>query len=60
MRGTVLDGRRNRGKAIDIQEAAALPDASAVAPVARQSVDALIAGLTEAQRKELARKLLGL
>ena len=60
MSGTVLDGRRNRGKAIDIQEAAALPDASAVAPVARQSVDALIAGLTDDQRKELARKLLGL
>lgn len=60
MRGTVLDGRRNRGKAIDIQETAVLPDASAVAPVARQSVDALIAGLTDDQRKELARKLLGL
>ena len=60
MRGTVLDGRRNRGKAIDIQEAAALPDASAVAPVAQMPVDALIAGLTDDQRKELARKLLGL
>lgn len=61
MRGTVLDGRRNRGNAIDIQETAALPDASAVAPVtAKPSVDALIAGLTDDQRKELARKLLGL
>ena len=61
MRGGVLDGRRNRNKAIDIQETAALPDASAVEPVtARPSVDALIAGLTDDQRKELARKLLGL
>ena len=60
MRGGVLDGRRNRGKAIDIQETAALPDVSAVAPVAKLPVDALIAGLTDDQRKELARKLLGL
>lgn len=60
MRGTVLDGRRNQGKTIDIQETAALPDLSGIAPVAQMPVDALIAGLTENQRKELARKLLGL
>ena len=60
MRGTVLDGRRTQGGAIDIQESAALSDASAVAPAAQMSVDALIDGLTDAQRRELARRLLGL
>lgn len=56
MRGTVLEGRRSRGKAIDVPKAIA----SAAAPAAQTSVDAFIAGLTETQRKELARKLLGL
>ena len=56
MRGTVLDGRLNRGRALDRRKSAA----SALTPVGPMSVDAFIAGLSEAQRKELARKLLGL
>ena len=53
MRGGVLDGRTQSDKTI------ADSHADAVAP-AQPSVDALIAGLTVDQRKELARKLLGL
>lgn len=53
MRGSVLDG--NAPAAIDATTNAA------VAPVAHSiSIDAVIASLTEEQRKELARKLLGL
>ena len=48
MRGTVLDG-----------DAITAPEPTAVATVT-PSVDEVIAGLTDEQRKELARKLLGL
>ena len=61
MRGTVLAHRRSKGNVICLHETAALPNAPAAAPIeAKPSVDALIAGLTDNQRKELARKLLGL
>ncbi len=54
MAGTVLDGGRTSRK-----RRIAAP-ATAPAPVAAPSVDQLISGLTDGQRKELARKLLGL
>ena len=61
MCGTVLAKRRSKDNVICLHESAALPNAPAAAPItAKPSVDALIAGLTDDQRKELARKLLGL
>lgn len=59
MSGTVLDGDgTSRRKRI---AAAPAPDVAKVAPVAAQpSVDDFIASMSEEQRKELARKLLGL
>jgi len=51
MRGSVLDG--------DAHDAISAPEQSAAAPAA-PSVDAVIAGLTDEQRKALACKLLGL
>lgn len=54
MAGTVLDGGRTRRK-----RRIAAP-ATTPAPVAAPSVDEIISGLTDGQRKELARKLLGL
>ena len=53
--GTVLDGGTRKGK-----KRYATAVATAPAPVAAPSVDEVIANLTEGQRKELARKLLGL
>lgn len=56
MRGTVLDGRRKRvGATADVTA-----DTAAVVVTAKPSVDDFIAGMSEDQRKELARKLLGL
>ena len=58
MRGTVLEAEPGRPAAIaETVDVAA--DAAAVAP-AKPSVDDLITGMSEDQRKELARKLLGL
>ena len=54
MAGTILDGGRTRRK-----RRIAAP-ATTPAPVAAPSVDEIISGLTDGQRKELARKLLGL
>lgn len=55
MRGTVLDGRHKRiGATVDVTA-----DTAAVVP-AKPSVDDFIASMSEDQRKELARKLLGL
>lgn len=54
MRGTVLDGRHKRiGATVDVTA-----DTAAVVP-AKPSVDDFIASMSEDQRKELARKLLG-
>ena len=55
MRGTVLDGRHKRiGATVDVTA-----DTAAVVP-SKPSVDDFIASMSEDQRKELARKLLGL
>lgn len=60
MCGTVLAKRHTKGNAIGLRGLSALPDAPTAPVEAKPSIDTLIAGLTDDQRKELARKLLGL
>lgn len=63
MRGSVLDAPKLTIKETINADPAALPapDVAKVAPVAaKPSVDDFIASMSEDQRKELARKLLGL